>query len=57
MKSYHARLGLSGFDGIDSVGLSGGLALYWHESLSLYVKATNERYIDAHVIAAVGEPP
>ncbi|XP_073363586.1 uncharacterized protein [Aegilops tauschii subsp. strangulata] len=41
----------------DSVGLSGGLALYWHESLSLDAKAMNSRYIDAYVTAAEGEPP
>ena len=42
MKRYRARLGLSGFDACDSVGRSGGLALYWHESLSLDVKEINE---------------
>ena len=53
MKRYHARLGLSGFDAFNSVGLTGGLALCWHESLNLDVKAINEMY----VTAAVGEPP
>ena len=57
MSRYRARLGLRGFDASDSVGLSGGLALYWHESLSLDVKEINERYIDAYVTGTAGEPP
>ena len=57
MSRYRARLGLKGFDASDSVGLSGGLALYWHESLSLDVKTINERYIDAYVNGVAGEPP
>ena len=54
MKRLRSRLGLSGFDASDNVGLSDGLALYWHESLSLDVKTINERYIDAYVTT---EPP
>ena len=57
MKRYRSRLGLSGFEASDSDGLSGGLALYWHESLSLDVKTINKRYIDAYVTTAPGEPP
>ena len=57
MKIYRSRLGLSGFEAVHSVGLSGGLALYWHESLDLDVKSMNERYIDAYVSAKAGEPP
>ena len=47
MKRLRARLGLRGFDGLDSVGLSGGLAMYWHESLSIEIKSSSSRYIDA----------
>ncbi len=36
---------------------SGGLALYWHESLHLEIKTMNERYIDAHVRASADVPP
>lgn len=38
-------------------GLSGGLALFWHESVQVDVKAMDERYIDAYVSAAAGVPP
>lgn len=57
MRRYRARLGLSGFEASDSIGLSGGLALYWHESLSIDVKTKNERYIDTYVTVAAGEQP
>lgn len=43
------RLGLRGFAGVDSDGMSGGLALYWHESVNVEIKALCERYIDAYV--------
>jgi endonuclease/exonuclease/phosphatase family metal-dependent hydrolase len=43
------RLGLRGFAGVSSNGLSGGLALYWHDQLSVEVQSINERYIDAYV--------
>lgn len=42
-------LGLRGFEGVSSEGMSGGLALFWHESVSIDVKAMNERYIDAYM--------
>ncbi len=32
------RLGLSGFVGISSEGMSGGLALFWHESVYVDIK-------------------
>jgi hypothetical protein len=35
MRSYRGKFGLKGFDGIDSTGMSGGLALYWHENLNV----------------------
>ncbi len=43
------RLGLRGFAGVDSDGMSGGLALYWNESVNVEIKALCERYIDAYV--------
>lgn len=57
MKRYRARLGLQGFDGVDSNGNSGGLALYWHESLTVEVKFSNARCIDAVVNAGPDVPP
>lgn len=56
MKRYQSRLGLSGLKAVDSNGFSGGLPLYWHESVHLDVKDMNERYIDAYVSGAVCEP-
>jgi hypothetical protein len=49
MRRLRGRLGLRGFDGIDSNGLSGGLALYWDEALRLEVIEVKERLIDAVV--------
>jgi hypothetical protein len=43
------RLGLKGFAGNSSNGLSGGLALFWHEQISVQVQLVNERVIDAYV--------
>ena len=43
------RLGLSGFVGISSEGMSSGLALFWHESIYVDIKEINKRYIDAYV--------
>ena len=57
MKRIRSRLGLSGFEAVDSTGLSGGLALYWHESVHLDVKDKNERYIDAYVYSTARESP
>jgi hypothetical protein len=42
-------LGLKGFAGISSDGLSGGLALFWHDQISVEIQDINERYIDAYV--------
>lgn len=50
------RLGLRGCAGIDSDGLSGGLALFWHESVSIDIKDMNERYIDAYVCLSPDDP-
>ena len=57
MKRYRARLGLQGFDAVDSIGNSGGLALFWHESLSVEVVFSNQRCIDAQVKAGADDPP
>jgi hypothetical protein len=47
---------LKGFVGFSSDGLSGGLALFWHEQLHVEVKEINERYIDAYVRLAPNDP-
>lgn len=49
MKKVGGRIGLKGFCGVDSNGMSGGLALYWHASLDVDVMGKNERIIDAMV--------
>ena len=49
LKRIRARLGLKGFCGVDSNGMSGGLALYWHESYDVQILDKKERYIDALV--------
>lgn len=51
-----SRLGLRGFVGMDSDGMSGGLALFWHESIHMEIKSINERYIDVYVCLSRGEP-
>ena len=51
-----SRLGLKGFSGVDSDGFSGGLALYWHESIYVDVKEQNERYIDVWMRVSPHEP-
>src|SRR4051812_21235936 len=56
LKRCRSRLGLSGFEAVHSNGLSGGLALFWHESVQLDVKDMTDRYIDASVSAMAGEP-
>lgn len=58
-KMYHLRdrLGLSGFKRVSSEGLSGGLALFWHESLSIEIKSCSSRYIDAFVHDGMDKPP
>src|SRR4051794_1164383 len=49
VKCLRGRLGLRGFSGVSSNGLSGGLALFWCESLHVKIQSSNERYIDAYV--------
>jgi hypothetical protein len=56
MRRLRHRLGLKGFVGFSSNGLSGGLALYWHEQLSVDVQSINERYIDAYVRESPNSP-
>jgi hypothetical protein len=50
------RLGLIGFAGQDSDGLSGGLALFWHESVFVDVKEITARFIDVHIRLSPSEP-
>ena len=50
------RLGLSGFAGCDSEGMSGGLALFWHDSLQVEVKEITPRFIDVHVRMSTSAP-
>ena len=47
MRRIRNRLGLKGFCGVDSDGLSEGLALYWYESLHVDVLDKSNRFIDA----------
>jgi hypothetical protein len=49
MRRIRARLGLQGFVGVDSNGLSGGLAFFWHESCVVDILDKDDRYIDAMV--------
>jgi hypothetical protein len=56
MARYKGRLGLRGFAGFDSDGMSGGLALYWHESLQVEVKDANARFIDVLMRESVSSP-
>jgi hypothetical protein len=50
------RLGLKGFAGSSSDGLSGGLALFWHENICVEVQTINERYIDAYIRESPNAP-
>ena len=43
------RLGLGGFAGCDSQGLSGGLALFWCDQIHVEIKEIKERYINAYI--------
>jgi hypothetical protein len=49
-------MGLRGFAGVDSNGMSGSLALFWDESLHAEVKEENERFIDVWMHTAPNEP-
>jgi hypothetical protein len=56
MRRLRHRLGLNGFEGFSSDGFSGGLALFWHESICVEVQAMNNRYIDANVRESPSAP-
>jgi exonuclease III len=49
MRRLRQRLDLKGFAGVSSNGMSGGLALFWHDQITVVVQDMNERYIDAYV--------
>jgi endonuclease/exonuclease/phosphatase family metal-dependent hydrolase len=49
MRRLHHRLGLKGFAGMSSDGMSGGLALFWHEQFIVEVQSIDERYIDVYL--------
>lgn len=49
MRRIRGRIGLKGFEGVDSNGMSGGLALFWHESCVVEILGKEERYTDALV--------
>lgn len=50
VETLKQRLGLRGFSGVDSNGLSGGLALFWDESLQVNILDKCDRYIDVSVV-------
>jgi hypothetical protein len=50
------RLGLKGFAGFSSDGLSGGLALFWHDQVYVEIQDINEKYIDAYVCESPNAP-
>lgn len=56
MERLRSRLGLRGFEGVSSNGLSGGLALYWHESLYMDIKEINESWFDAYIRVSPNDP-
>jgi hypothetical protein len=43
------RLSLKNSVGVDSVGHSGGLVLFWHESLEVILLGMNQHLIDIQV--------
>jgi hypothetical protein len=49
VRSFMWSLGYSGCYAVSSVGLSGGLALFWLSSISVSVKPCNSRCIDVHI--------
>ena len=56
MKRYRLRLGLKGFEAVDSNGNSGGLPLFWHESLTVHILLANEHCIDVTIAAGLNDP-
>lgn len=49
MKKVRGWLGLKGYTGVDGNGMSGGLALFLHESYEVEIVDKKEHYIDALV--------
>jgi exonuclease III len=49
VRSFMWSLGYSGCYAVSSVGLSGGLALFWLSSVSVTIKPCNARCIDVHI--------
>jgi hypothetical protein len=49
-------LGLRIFSSVDSRGMSGGLALFWNESIYIDIKDATYRFIDAYVHLTPNEP-
>lgn len=56
IKRLRNRLGLRGFAGVSSDGMSGGLALFWHESVHVEILNKNERFIDAYIRLSPNDP-
>jgi hypothetical protein len=56
MEKLKTRFGIGGYVGYDSDGMSGRLALFWHESMQVDVKEVNGQYIDVFVRESVSSP-
>jgi hypothetical protein len=56
VRRLRSRLGVRGFAGVDSNGMSGGLALFWHESYYVDIQEITDRYIDAYIRPSPQEP-
>jgi hypothetical protein len=50
------RLGLKNCIAVDSDGRSGGLALFWHEFVEVYLIEKNFRYIDVSTRISTNDP-
>jgi hypothetical protein len=56
VRCLRGRLGLRGFTGVDSDGLSGGLALFWSDQIHVEDQSSCERFVDVHVRIADDQP-
>jgi hypothetical protein len=56
VRRLRGRIGLKGFVGVDSDGLTGGLALFWNDQIKVEVQSVCERYIDVHVRLSEDDP-
>jgi hypothetical protein len=56
VRRLRSRLGLRGFTSVDCTGMSGVLALFWHESYYVDIKEANDHFIDAFIRTAPDEP-